>query len=521
MSLTAKPAAWYTKYAPGLIFFLVAIIIGLLFYKDYGVSWDEPIQRAVGDVTYKYVFHNDKSLLTYDDRGLGTGFELPLIMLEKALQLTDTRDIDLMRHLATHLFFLFSVFCGYVLAWRLFKNQYIACLGFILLAFTPRIYAHSFFNTKDIPFLSAFLIALMFAQVAFSKDKAIWYLVLGFACGYATSIRAMGVLLLPAIGVFLIIDFLRAIYLKEKAGTSMANLFLFIAGFCVLLYMAWPVLWSRPFFYFQEEYTRLAHIQWTGDVFFKGKNVSGAALPLDYVPVWFSITVPELWLICGLAGFVWTIISLFRKPAQYIFNTNDRNFLLYAGCFVLPVLTIVLLNSVNYDDWRHLYFIYPSFVMLALFTIHNLVSGGRVQRLIMVSLCGIQVLSIAFFMIGNHPYQNVYFNHFISHKKEYLRKHYDLEYWGCAYSDAMRYILAHDTSSSPIRIVDCSFMTKNALGFLPPAQRQRIVLVGNSEHADYFITNYRNHPENYDYPKKIYTITVLNSTILDAYKMHN
>src|SRR6185503_8756836 len=139
-------------YFPGILLLLVAIVIGLCTYQYYCISWDEPIQRGIDNVSYNYAFHGDQSLKTYIDRDLGTGFELPLIFIEKTLKLTDSRDIYLMRHLVTHLLFLVSVFCGYILSLRLFKNQAIAILGFILLAFTPRIYAHSFFNTKDIPF---------------------------------------------------------------------------------------------------------------------------------------------------------------------------------------------------------------------------------------------------------------------------------------------------------------------------------------------------------------------------------
>ena len=178
-SFSIKEGVSATTWWPGLILFSLFVIAGLLCYKDYGIAWDEPTQRGIGNITYNYVFKGDQALKTYEDRDLGTGFELPLIFLEKGLHLTDSRDIYLMRHIATHLFFLLGAFCGYLLALRLFKNQYIACLGFIMLAFTPRIYAHSFFNTKDIPFLSAFLIVFLVNEIAFEKNKRVWYLLLG------------------------------------------------------------------------------------------------------------------------------------------------------------------------------------------------------------------------------------------------------------------------------------------------------------------------------------------------------
>ncbi len=182
---------------PGIVLFFASVVVGLSLYQDYGISWDEPIQREIGTLTYNYVSKGDQAFKSSEFRDLGTGFELVLVFIEKKLHIEDSRDIYLARHLATHLLFLLSVFCGYILCLRLFKDQFIACLGFVLLAFMPRIYAHSYFNSKDIPFLCSFIITFMVGQMAFEKNRSGWYLLLGLAAGYATSIRAMGILLVP------------------------------------------------------------------------------------------------------------------------------------------------------------------------------------------------------------------------------------------------------------------------------------------------------------------------------------
>src|SRR5580693_5315776 len=99
-------------YWPGLLLFIITFVAGIASYKDYGVSWDEPLQRDLGVVTYNYVFKEDTALKTYGDRALGAGFELPLVIMEKCLHLADAREIYPARHLATHIFFLVSVFLG-------------------------------------------------------------------------------------------------------------------------------------------------------------------------------------------------------------------------------------------------------------------------------------------------------------------------------------------------------------------------------------------------------------------------
>ena len=507
------------SYWPGLILLCASVILALFCYKNIGAGWDENIQREIGRVTYEYVFNGDQTLKGHGDNALGTGFELPLMMIEKSLHLTDVGEIYFMRHLVTHFFFLFSVFCAYILALRLFKDQKIACLAFILLAFTPRMYAHSFFNSKDIPFLSAFIISFLVCQLAFEKRRSLLYLLLGIACGYASSIRAMGILLLPAISFFLIADVFRARYLKEKIKPSVIALILFISGFCAMLYASWPVLWSAPIDNFASAFARLSHISWNGKLLLNGNPIYAASLPVSYLPTWICITIPEVWLIAGITGFIWVIVAFFRSPKKYLFDDRNRNFLLYVACFIGPLLMVTALNSVDYDDWRHVYFVYPSFVMLALFAIHKLATGKK--RIIIWAACVAQIGYISYFMMTDYPYQQVYFNHFVSHKDEYLRYHYDMDYWGPAYYQGMQYLLAHDHSDS-IKVSGTKTLVEDAYVFMPPAERKRIILIREeaADSADYYFTNFRTHPEDYNYPENYYQIQVLNSTIFRIYKTH-
>ena len=44
-------------------------------------------------------------------------------------------------------------------------------------------------------------------------------------------------------------------------------------------------------------------------------------------------------------------------------------------------------------------------------------------------------------MIRNHPFQNVYFNNFLSHDEQYLRKNFEMDYWGTSYKQALEYVL--------------------------------------------------------------------------------
>ncbi len=500
-------------YFPGLILFLAAVLIAMLTYQDYGVAWDEPEQRQTGVINYNYVFNNDQSLFTNVTDYHGAAFELTLLEVEKWLHITDSRDIYLTRHLATHLFFLISAFFGYVLAYRLFGSRLIACLGFIMLAFAPRIYAHSFFNSKDIPFLSMAIFVFTFFQLAFSKNKVLYFVLLGIAAGYATGIRVMGIMYAAIVLAFLFIDLADGVIKKRKTLPVIMHMAAFAIAFCGSLYISWPYLWRTPVHHFIESYNALSHYMWSSFFLFKGQLVSSDNIPWTYFPVWFLISNPPVWLVTGFAGITWVVCRFFMRPVSFITNTTGRNFFFYLVCFFVPVMAVILLHSVIYDDWRHLYFVYPSFVLLSLYFINELINSRF--KSVVTAACVIQVGFIGWFMVSSHPFQQVYFNAFVSHKPEYLRNNYDLEYWGCGYMQALEYLVAKQ-HWGPIKIARDEFPLANNIMMLQPADRGRILRV--DQDADYKITDFRLHPADYPYQKE-YTIKRLNSTILCVYKI--
>ena len=508
-----------STYLPGILLFFFAAIIGILTYRDYGIAWDESAQRNIGTLCYNYVFNGDNEFLGFTDRQYGTGFELPLVIIEKLLKITDFRDVYLMRHWVTHIFFLFSALSAYVLFYKLYKNQFIASLGFIMLVFCPRIYAHSFFNTKDIPFLCLFIITLSYCYTAFNKTRVLPFFILGLLCGYTTGIRIMGIMLTVFILFLLLIDLISNYLAKKEVKRNIICILVFLIGFCAALYLSMPYLWHSPVHNFIECYSRMSHFSWGWTVFINGKMEQGDQLPWTYFPTWFLISNPILWLISGISGILLLIISFIKKPITFFQNSPERNLVLYLFCFVAPILAIIILHAVIYDDWRHLYFVYPPFVLLALYFINRVINTR--YKLIMQLLCVIQIGFLGYFMVRNHPFQEVYFNELVSHKKEYLRQHYEMDYWGCSMKQALDHLIK--TNPDATIKVSSDFagampLKKNIL-MLKEQDRKRVEYVDAND-AHYFITDFRGHPDDYPYPKIDYSITVLNSTISCIYKTH-
>ena len=184
--------------ARGAAFALIAFVaVGAVILDDYGVSWDEQWFRIIGRAVVDYVL-GDGELRTDHNRYYGVALEAPLILLERLL--IDSRAIYLSRHVASHLFFLTGGFFCWLLARRLFGDRRLALFALLLFLLHPRLYAHSFFNSRDIPFLALFMVALYLLQRAFRRDTAGAFALCGLSVGLLVSLRIMGVMLFAAVG---------------------------------------------------------------------------------------------------------------------------------------------------------------------------------------------------------------------------------------------------------------------------------------------------------------------------------
>ena len=137
----------------GLAVCALFLLVGLALAGDYGIHIDEPFQRRTAQANLNYILGQTDRVLTriYHDRVYGVTFELPLLLAERALGLTDEHDINHLRSLLTHLFFIVGAFFCYRLAYRLFDNRWIALFALLIFLLHPRIYGHSFGNSKDPP----------------------------------------------------------------------------------------------------------------------------------------------------------------------------------------------------------------------------------------------------------------------------------------------------------------------------------------------------------------------------------
>lgn len=469
-----------------LIVYISFLVTGLIVFKDYGISWDETACRyEIGLVNHNFIFHGDyETLINNAAKYHGPSFEVLLYETEVIFKIADIRDVFLMRHLLTFLLFALSVFFFYRLCLKIFSDKHLAVLGTIMLILSPRIFADSFYNSKDIGFLSMWIIS-MFTTLKFLESRSYKT---GFISAVVTAfmvdIRIIGIINPIFIGFILLLDIIRNSEKRFQNLKVMTFYALLLIGFIILF---WPVMWKNPVGNFIQAFIENSKFPWQGEVLVNGRFFRSDNLPFYYLPLWIGVTTPILYLLLFLSGlfFLSRKIILTRK----INLTEGLN--LYS--FFLPIISVIALHSVLYDGWRHLFFIYPSFIIICICGISYLKDQfkNNLAKNISVIVLSLYGAIIICQMILLHPFENLYFNRIAGKSLKEIKGKYELDYWALSYRNCLEFIAEHDTSSSiwvfgaeSSPASDNSFMLNNN-------DRSRIFTTESPEIANYYATAYR------------------------------
>ena len=472
----------------GLLVCALFLLAGLAAAGDYGHGLDAGNQRRTAEGNRDYVLGRADRIESFNDhdRLYGVAFELPLLLAERALGREDLYYVNHLRLTLTHLFFILGGFFCYRLACRLFNNRLLALFALLIFLLHPRIYAHSFVNSKDLPFLSMFVIALYLLERAFRKDTPGAFILLGMAIGLLTNLRIMGIMLFPAIIALRGLDLLYAGSGPERKHILMtAGAFLLTAG--LTLYAVTPYAWTDPGDYLAASLNLTANHPTIVRELFQGEWFLSNQLPPHYNAVWIAITTPLLILLLGSLGIALAVARVFRRPGAALRNNRRRWQLLLPACFLLPPLAAALLGVNQYDDWRHYYFLYVPFGLLAaggLGWLMRSFSRWRPGRAGVYGLAGLGLGLVLLQLTQLHPAPYLYFNFLVDRTTpEYLRTQYMLSHWQLTRPAALQSLL----KSHPGETLALHTRRSTDFELLPPAARERLRPAGDGRPADYVL----------------------------------
>ena len=494
-----------------LIYF-VFFIIGILSYQDFGISVDEWDLRLLGFVNLKYImeifFQNssgklDEILLIpkisdYSSNTHGVVFALPMAFVEYFFDITDSQKYYFIRHYFNHLIFLTANFYFFLLVKEKFNNWIYGIFGALFLFLSPRFFAESFYNQKDILFLSLFTINLYYGMHFLRSPSLRNSVLFALTTALAIDIRIMGIIIVPVVVFFTYLK-----YLKDKNFKIFAGIAIYLILFPLLTILFWPYLWENPLTHFVEVFKTLSSFTSVGYNYYLGDYHHSTNLPWHYIFVWIGITTPIFYLVLFIFGFTNYTLRIKRRIFKITNNNIPSNFwkgeeelqdLIYYILFISPIFIVILLDSTLYNSWRHLYFVYPCFLLISLKGLYLIdLNYLRKKNWNLKVFVALFLTHIVFVMIKDHPHQNVYFN-FLAGKN--VQTKFELDYWGLSNKQALEYILKND-NKNVIRIGSAGPISiENSKQILSSLEKNRILISKNSK-SDYIIDNYINWAGKY------------------------
>jgi hypothetical protein len=214
-----------------------------------------------------------------------------------------------------------------------------------------------------------------------------------------------------------------------------------------------------------------------------------------------------------------------------IWKSEKEKFILFNFfLFFLPIFLIIIFNSTLYSGWRHLYFIYPSLIILSLsfFDFIRIKYRNKKINKALILLSLFVILNNFYLIVKFHPFQYIYFNLVFVNKADKL---FELDYWGVANKHALQKLYQTDLNNRKILLGSASLvdleLTKK---ILKDEIKDKIILTGqNLKDVDYIFTN-NYYGINHKYVKKYkipqnYSIFLEtkkgNITINQIYKKNN
>ena len=548
------------KISQKIIFLLFStfFLVGLFTFKDYGISVDEEFNRISGLYWLNYILSftsfdelknvvgvklneiNDFTLgpaleVATNHPYYGVVFDLPLAFIEVIFKINDSKEYFHLRHLLTFVLFFVSSIFFYKLLLNRFLNYNIALIGTLFFVLSPRIYGDSFFNNKDIIFLSLTAIALYFCFKSLEKLSYKNLFIFAIFAALATAQRILGIFL-PISFIFF---YLLTILSNDEDLKSSPNIIFFIFFYFLFSILFWPVLWSNPvekfFLAFQYFSYHFLHMQ----MLFKGNYIYSNFLPYDYILTWVLISTPILYVTLFIVGYILIFKRFFIRFINIKYNThyydlwrgyNEKKDLFILFNFTFIIFYLATSEIVLYTGWRQVYFINIFIIYIAIYAFYQIDLNLKLRSIkkpqfIIVSLC---LVFIVYKMITYHPYQNIYFNNFFSKN---AHEKFEVDYWGLTGKKFLEYILFLEKNKNLIKIGTASFLPlERSTKLLSEKDRKKISIVGqNFQDADYLYTNFisevdKNSNDKYKIPNNFSKIDefILNSTIVyQVFKKNN
>jgi len=425
-------------------FFFIFVLIGIYYSLQTGITHDEQydfqVWKANQNVILNTFFNRnlDTSFLVGGSKFYGSGFHLLSFPIEYIIQklpfiknYDDETKILLSKHSSVFIFFVISSLFFRKILKIISGSSLCSNIGSIFYLLYPYLLGHSFFNVKDIPFLTIWLICTyliikiskMFIENGKFKKKHI--ILLSLFTAYLLSIRISGILIFAQYFIFFLVTAnLLGInifnFLKKYFKKIIIIFILFTSCFILIS----PNYWADPLQFINAIKFMSQHLQ-TVCTITLGDCMKAQNLPATYIPIWIFFKLPLL-ILFGL--FLYPLVEK-KVKKNSLFLTTIHSIILS----LLLIIALLIIFNVNlYDEIRQIMFLVPLIIIISFSLIFKFS-----KNFFIISTS----FFIIFFIIQNikiYPYNYIWINNFSHFTK--VNDIFELDYWGVASKPIAKYI---------------------------------------------------------------------------------
>ncbi|MBM3919646.1 MAG: tetratricopeptide repeat protein [Sphingomonadales bacterium] len=421
--------------------------------KDAGISGDEFIQYNWADTAIIPYFTENKDAALFDKSDLhmenyGSSFDTFTAML---VRITGTNEIFQLRHFWNAVMGFLCIIFGALMVRYLTRSWVWACIGMVLLFFTPRLLGDSLNNPKDIPFAAGYIIGLYYALLYYGKNGGRIGQAVGIilGTGLAISIRIGGFVLIPTIALFAGLRYIENVGLSNFLKLRWKGIlpymlsFLLIALFSFILgIIVWPYGLDDPFTNPLKALDAFTKFPVTLRQLFEGKLTDSGMLPPYYLTKYLLITTPVISLLGLLLYFM---LGLFNRKNY----SHALMIVFFAAAF--PIFYIWYQKSNVYGGMRQIMFVVPCIVVSATAGFSMLEKMFTRIGLIKWLLPGLVIagsIPPAIHTFKNHPLQYIYFNELIGGTKGAYGE-FEMDYYLASLRQSTEWFLENVARKNP------------------------------------------------------------------------
>jgi hypothetical protein len=188
-----------------------------------------------------------------------------------------------------------------------------------------------------------------------------------------------------------------------------------------------------------------------------------------------------------------------------MWNNQLEFFSLFVFTLIIaPIILIITNSSTLYNGWRHVYFIFPPLVILAIGFIYYTKIIFNKKKFLLKTLnvfLFIILLNNITNIIRLHPYQYMYFN-FLFEKD--ANKNFEIDYWGLSNRDALIKLPINKYEKINVGVLGLANLEMSRK-LLPDDLKKKINIVGeNFNSVDFIVStsNFADDPKYVDRYKK-------------------